>query len=154
MKAIFMLAACLIFSAAAYAQETPKPAGANDTPAIISGQSASNDAQNAHSSTDQTQQAGVYQVGGNVIAPKLIHTANPEFTEAARRDQAQGVVTVSLIIDAQGIPQNVKVEKSFRPDLDANAIVAVKQYRFQPATKNGVPVPVLMKININFRVYR
>ena len=37
--------------------------------------------------------------------------------------------------------------------LDENALKAVTKYRFKPAMFDGKPVPVKIKIEVNFRVY-
>jgi len=37
--------------------------------------------------------------------------------------------------------------------LDAKAIEAVKRYKFKPAMKNGTPVPVMISVQVNFRLY-
>jgi protein TonB len=51
------------------------------------------------------------------------------------------------------MPQNVHVERALGMGLDEKAIEAVRQYRFRPAMKNGVPVPVEIKVEVNFRLY-
>jgi TonB family protein len=58
---------------------------------------------------------------------------------------------ISLIVDANGMPQSPKVVKSLSPAMDQNALEAVEKYRFKPATKNGQPVSVMMTIEVNFR---
>jgi TonB family protein len=97
---------------------------------------------------------GVYSIGGDVAAPKLISSVDPEFTDEARRAKYQGVVIVGLIVDAQGNPQNVHVIRAIGYGLDEKAVEAVKQYKFKPAIKQGKgPVPVQLAINVNFRIY-
>ena len=97
---------------------------------------------------------GVFQIGGDVLGPKLVSSVDPEFTDEARRAKYQGLVTVSLIVDAQGNPQNVRVIRAIGYGLDEKAVEAVKMYKFKPAIKKGVgPVPVYLTINVNFRIY-
>jgi hypothetical protein len=38
--------------------------------------------------------------------------------------------------------------------LSEKAIEAVSRYRFKPAMKNGEPVPVMVNVEVNFRLYR
>ena len=47
--------------------------------------------------------------GGSISAPLVIHSVEPEFTEDARRSDLQGTVSIELIVDAQGDPQDVRV---------------------------------------------
>ena len=57
------------------------------------------------------------------------------------------------MVDANGMPQNEQVVKSLDPGLDQNALAAVAQYRFKPAMKDGVPVPVKITIDVTFKLY-
>jgi TonB family protein len=94
-----------------------------------------------------------YRIGGKVTAPVLLYSVSPEFTDEARRAKYQGVVVVSTVVDAQGMPQNVRVVRPLGMGLDEKAIAAVKKYRFKPAMRNGEPVAVMVSIEINFRLY-
>jgi protein TonB len=96
---------------------------------------------------------GVVQVGGGVKGPVIIYQPEPEFSEEARKAKFMGVVTVSLIVDATGKPQNVKVTRGVGMGLDENAVAAVKQYRFKPATENGKPVAVYLNVEVNFEIF-
>jgi TonB family protein len=96
---------------------------------------------------------GVMRPGGGVSAPQLIYSVDPEFSDEARRAKYQGVCLVSLIVDAQGNPQAVKVARALGMGLDEKAVEAVKQYKFKPAYFKGRPVPVYINIEVNFRIY-
>ncbi len=95
---------------------------------------------------------GVMSVGGGVSAPEVIHSVQPQFTAEARSQNHQGVVAVQLIVDTQGFPQAVRVVRSLGMGLDEEAIAAVKQYRFRPATYQGRSVSVQMVIDVDFRL--
>lgn len=96
---------------------------------------------------------GVMSVGGGVSAPQLIHSVDPEFTDQARRANLQGVVSIQLIVDSQGNPQNIHVVRHLGMGLDQKAIEAVSQYKFRPAMYQGHPVSVQLVINVNFHLY-
>ena len=103
---------------------------------------------------------GIYKVGGDVKWPKPIHEVNASFSDEARQmikklhlKYFEAVSLVSVVVDPQGNPQVTCVMKPAGYGLDQKAIVAAKQYRFQPATKNGVPVAVRISIEMNFRTY-
>lgn len=97
---------------------------------------------------------GLYRIGGGVSAPVPIFQPEAEFSDEARRAKYQGVCIVSLIVDAQGNPQNVHVVRPLGMGLDEKALEAVRKYKFKPAMKDGkTPVPVMISIEVNFRLY-
>ena len=102
--------------------------------------------------SDRGYGGGVMSVGGGVSAPEVIHSVQPQFTAEARSQNYQGVVAVQLIVDSQGFPQEVRVVRHLGMGLDEEAIAAVKQYRFRPATYEGRSVSVKMVIEVDFRL--
>jgi bla regulator protein BlaR1 len=100
-----------------------------------------------------TAKPQIYHIGGDVSAPKLIYAPNPEFSEKALKANYQGVCVVTLIVDAEGKPEHIKVVRHLEMGLDQKAIEAVQQYRFTPAHLHGTPVAVQVHIEVNFRRY-
>ena len=97
---------------------------------------------------------GLYRIGGGVSAPVAIFTPEAEFSDEARRAKYQGVCLISLIVDAQGNPQNPRVIRPLGMGLDEKALEAVRKYKFKPAMKDGhIPVPVMITVEVNFRLY-
>jgi len=97
---------------------------------------------------------GLYHVGGGVSAPVPLNAVEAEFSDEARRAKYQGVCLISLIVDAQGNPQNPRVVRALGMGLDEKAIEAVRKYKFKPALKDGrTPVPVMITVEVNFRLY-
>jgi TonB family protein len=96
---------------------------------------------------------GIMSVGGGVSAPQVVHSVDPDFTDAARQAKYEGAVAIQLIVDRQGNPQNIQVIRHLGMGLDEKAIEAVRQYKFRPAMFQGHPVPVQMVINVNFHLY-
>jgi TonB family protein len=95
----------------------------------------------------------IYHVGGDVSAPQLIFSVDPQFSEEAKRAKYQGVCVISLVVDAEGNPQRVQIVRHLGKGLDKKAVEAVKQYRFKPGMLNGNPVAVEVNIEVNFRFY-
>lgn len=92
----------------------------------------------------------IFQIGGDVKAPKLIHQVDPQYSKRAKKKKISGTVKVDLYVDDKGLPQNVHVTQGVGYGLDEQALLAVQGYRFEPATKNGVPVAVELQVQINF----
>jgi protein TonB len=83
---------------------------------------------------------------------KVVHVA-PEYPEIARRAGVEGVVILEAVLDTTGRVQSVRVLRS-KMLLDDAAIKAVQQWRYTPTELNGVPVPVLMTITVQFTLAR
>ena len=98
---------------------------------------------------------GLYKVGDGVSEPKLTFSVEAEFSDEARRAKYEGTVVISLIVDAQGNPQNIRVSRSLGMGLDEKAVEAVRQYKFKPAVlqKTGKAVPVPISVEVRFRLY-
>jgi len=96
---------------------------------------------------------GLMSVGGGVAAPQVIHSVEPEFTQEARQANLQGSVSIKLIVDSQGNPQDIRVTRHLGMGLDEKAIDAVRQYKFKPAMYQGHPVSVQIVIEMNFHLH-
>ncbi len=96
---------------------------------------------------------GVFKVGGGISAPQAIATPDPEYTDAARRAKTQGTCTLWLIVDAAGHPRDIRVVHGLGFGLDAKAMEAVQQWRFDPALKDGRPVAVQISIEVEFKLF-
>jgi TonB family protein len=96
---------------------------------------------------------GVYKVGGGISAPQAISAPDPGYTEEARRAKKQGTCVLWLIVDAAGHPRDLKVVRGLGLGLDEKALEAVKQWRFQPALKDGKPVDVQISVEVEFHLY-
>jgi TonB family protein len=93
------------------------------------------------------------QVVGGITAPVPLITPEARYSDAARKKKLQGICLIRLIVDTQGLPQDVHVIKSLEPGLDQNALDAVNQYLFKPAMLDGHPIPVAIKVEVNFKLY-
>jgi TonB family protein len=96
---------------------------------------------------------GLMSVGGGVSAPLLIHSVQPEFTDEARRANYQGSVSIKLIVDSQGNPQDVRLASHLGMGLEEKAIEAVRQYKFRAAMYEGHPVSVQIVIDVDFHLH-
>ena len=89
------------------------------------------------------------RVGGDIRPPNKIKDAAPSYPEIAKQARVQGIVILEAIIDPAGNVTNVRVLRSI-PLLDQSAINAVKQWKYEPTMLNGVPVPIVMTVTVNF----
>lgn len=105
----------------------------------------------AQESADKTSET-VYEVGNGVTRPKVRSAPNSEFSESAGK-KVHGVVELAMIVTAEGKVRDVKVTKSLERDLDKRAISAVSAWRFEPGTKDGKPVAVRVRAQVEFNLY-
>jgi protein TonB len=96
---------------------------------------------------------GVFRVGGGVSAPRATFRPDPEYSAEARQAKYQGTVVVSVIIGTDGKAHGVHVSRSLGMGLDEKAVEAVRQWRFEPAMKDGKPVAVAVDVEVNFHLY-
>ncbi len=97
----------------------------------------------------------VYAVGGDVKAPKITYSADAEFPEDLRKKgkHFQGVCVLKAVVTKEGLTEDVHVIHPLGPEFDKNAVNAVKQYRFQPATRFGKPVAAGITIEVNYDLF-
>jgi TonB family protein len=96
--------------------------------------------------------AGVLRPGPGITAPKLTKSARPNYPPEAMRAKVEGTVKMEMIVQADGTVGDVRVVRSLdrKFGLDDAAVKAVKEMRFAPAMKDGIPVPVLLSTEIAF----
>lgn len=85
--------------------------------------------------------------------PRALYSPDPEFSEDARKTKYQGTDVLSLTVGVDGLPYDVCVVNALGHGLDEKAIEAVKRWKFQPAMKDGRPVPVRLSVEVDFRLY-
>lgn len=89
-----------------------------------------------------------------VAMPTLLFTEPAVYSSEARRNKLQGSVDITLLVDENGNPKNVKVVHALGQGLDESAVEAVKHYRFKPAVdeNTGRAVPARMSIRLQFHL--
>jgi protein TonB len=90
------------------------------------------------------------QVGtGGIQAPRKTRDVRPRYPQDAREAGEQGTVILSATIGRDGAVRSAVVMRSVSPRLDAAAIEAVLQWRFEPTEINGTPVEITMTVTVN-----
>jgi TonB family protein len=93
------------------------------------------------------------RVGGSVLPPTMATNKEPDFNLYAKLMQYQGTVLIRLVVDKDGNPSRLVIERGLGLGLDERAIAAVRDYRFNPATQNGKPVVVEIGMEVSFQIY-
>jgi TonB family protein len=84
--------------------------------------------------------------------PRVLNQARPSYPQDAFLKRIEGTVLIEALIDLEGRVARCRVLQSV-PELDAAALAAVRQWRFQPARKGGKPVATIIHMPVAFRIY-
>lgn len=90
----------------------------------------------------------------DISQPTAIRKVDPAYPLQLMRENVAGTVILYAVIHADGTVGNVRVLRGVDDRLDRFASQAVAQWKFDPATKNGVPVAVEATFQIPFRPSR
>jgi TonB family protein len=92
----------------------------------------------------------VYDLGKDVTPPRLIHQVYPAYNPGSHGVRVAGSVLIRLIVSSAGLPKSPSIVQGLAAEVDQSAIEAVKQWRFDPAKRDGMPVAVRVVVAINF----
>jgi TonB family protein len=87
-----------------------------------------------------------------VTNPRLLTKVQPGYSSAARQLGVEGAVLLKIVIMLDGTASNITVVNSLGYGLDEQAIEAVRQWKFSPATKDGIPVLKTATVSVLFRL--
>jgi periplasmic protein TonB len=95
---------------------------------------------------------GIYRPGGAVTSPRILSQTRPSYTVDALSAKIQGSVWLELVVTRDGRPDAIRVVRPLEPGLDAEAIKAVREWRFAPGRLANVPVDVLVTVVMDFSI--
>jgi len=95
---------------------------------------------------------GPYRPGSGITPPRLLREIKADYTEDARRRGLTGEVVLEIVVRRDGSVGEVKLLKGLGSGLDDRAVQAVRQWRFAPADRLGVPVDVIVEVGVEFRL--
>ena len=86
------------------------------------------------------------------VAPKYKIRMNPKYPKDAKEAKKDGTVVLKLIINENGIPEDIMALTNLGFGLEAAAIEALKQSTFHPSMKNGKPISKQVEIPYTFKI--
>jgi TonB family protein len=95
---------------------------------------------------------GPYRPGSGIEPPRLLREVKATYSDEARRANIIGDVLMEVVIRADGTVGSARVTRGLGFGLDERAIAAVRQWRFAPARRQGVPVDVLVEVAMEFNL--
>ncbi len=93
---------------------------------------------------------GPYRPGSGIAPPRLLREVKATYTEEARRAGIAGDVVLEIVVRRDGTVGDVTVRKGLGAGLNERAVEAVRQWRFSPASRQGVPVDVFVEVAVEF----
>jgi TonB family protein len=88
----------------------------------------------------------------DITPPRIVYSVEPTYPDKSKLQEISGVCLLSMIVDTNGRPIQIRVAQSPNPDLDISAIIAASKYRFIPAMYHGDAAPVMIQVQVSFRV--
>ena len=85
------------------------------------------------------------------MQPKLISSVASSYPAAAKAAHAEGDVLIDALIDSTGKVVSTKVING-SPLLQQAAVDSLRFWKYEPARLNGEPIPIHIKVNVNFRL--
>jgi TonB family protein len=76
----------------------------------------------------------------------------PIYTDEARRRALEGDVVLEVVVMRDGRVGSVRILRSLGSGLDLKAVEAVRQWRFTPARRDGLPVDVVVEVSVEFKL--
>jgi TonB family protein len=94
---------------------------------------------------------GAYTVGNGVSSPKVLTSVPPGMPDLAMKLRAAGDALLSFVVQADRTIRDIQVVRSVGYGMDEEAVRTVKKWRFAPGAKDGVPVDVRIRAEVDFR---
>jgi protein TonB len=86
-----------------------------------------------------------------VTSPIPIKKVDPKYPQDAILEHIEGEVILYGVIRRDGTVDSIQKVRGIDPVLDANSMQAFAQWKFQPATRDGVPVDLEAVVHIPFK---
>ena len=91
------------------------------------------------------------RIGSDVLSARLIRQATPIYPPMARTARVSGVVVLDVLVDVGGNVTDITVKSG--PALLRNAAIdAVRQWKYSSTLMNGIPIPVVGEVRVDFRL--
>jgi TonB family protein len=95
---------------------------------------------------------GPYRPGSGITPPRLLREVKADYTEDARRRGVAGEVVLEIVVRSDGSVGDARVLQGLPGGLNDRAVQAVRQWRFDPAQRQGKPVDVFVEVAVEFKL--
>ena len=95
---------------------------------------------------------GPFRPGSGIEPPRLLREVKPDYTEEARQRNLVGDVVLEIVVRRDGSVGDVTVLQGLGAGLNERAVQSVRQWRFSPAHRQGMPVDVIVEVAVEFKL--
>ena len=96
---------------------------------------------------------GEVYVGSDIEGPKPLYTPDTKLPELARGLELHTYTELQYVIGFDGLPQAITIKRPAGPMFDEASLETLKTWRFAPAIRQGVTVPVQQTVEFSFSVF-
>jgi TonB family protein len=119
---------------------------------ISLGMADGDESKDSKTSKEAKPKAPVYDPGGEITPPKLVHYVEPAFSSSSSEAFVEGSVKISTIVTSDGLPTELHIVRGLNSEEDRTAVDAVTQWRFRPGQKAGQAVNVRVTVEVDFHL--
>lgn len=83
----------------------------------------------------------------------LLTSFEPDSNDFAQAAGVAGMALYHTVIGPDGKPGEIAVARPIGFGLDENAVASIRKAKFSPAIKDGKPVPVMLDLVVQFRIF-
>jgi periplasmic protein TonB len=95
---------------------------------------------------------GPFRPGSGITPPRLLREVKADYTEDARQRGISGDVVLEIVVRRDGSVGDTRILQGLASGLNDRAVQAVRQWRFAPAQRQGVPVDVIVEVAVEFKL--
>jgi TonB family protein len=89
---------------------------------------------------------------GDAVAPTLLRWTPALYSDEGLKQRIEGTVVLMVLVRRDGSVGALSVSKGLEPSMDRSAMDTVRAWRFEPATRAGRPIEVIVEISIDFQL--
>jgi TonB family protein len=86
------------------------------------------------------------------VPPRLLSGRTPIYPISRLRRHQPGDALIEFTVDERGIPRDFRVVKADYPYFATHAIIAMRDWRYQPALKRGRPVAARLRVPFHYEM--
>lgn len=87
------------------------------------------------------------------VHPTPIYQPFPDYTDRGRSKKINGSVAIMLVVNKDGLPEDVRIRRPLGYGLDEKALSSMRTWRFKPAEMDGEPVAMPISVEVSFHLY-